>query len=93
MALRRGAVQVAVHLRPFEEVAALDHGAERRFGHEPVFAPVLFLAACGARVVCDTDTARCESSSSSAFTRLDLPAPLGAATTKQIAGGFHPPAF
>ena len=40
----------------------------------------------GARVVCDTDTARCESSSSSAFTRLDLPVPLGAATTKRLPG-------
>src|SRR5262245_2192519 len=40
----------------------------------------------GARVVCDTDTARCESSSSSALTRLDLPAPLGAATTNRLPG-------
>ena len=40
----------------------------------------------GARVVCDTDTHRCESSSSSALTRLDLPVPLGAATTKRLPG-------
>src|SRR5437016_11470774 len=38
------------------------------------------------RVVCDTDTTRCESSSSSDLTRLDLPAPLGAATTKRLPG-------
>src|SRR5438105_8323574 len=40
----------------------------------------------GLRVVCDTNTTRCESISSSDLTRLDLPAPLGAATTKRFPG-------
>ena len=40
----------------------------------------------GLRVVCETETTRCESSSSSDLTRLDLPAPLGAATTKRLPG-------
>ena len=40
----------------------------------------------GARVVCETEGCTCASSSSSALTRLDLPAPLGAATTKRLPG-------
>src|SRR5450830_1275745 len=40
----------------------------------------------GARVVWDTDGCTCESSSSKALTRLDLPAPLGAATTNRLPG-------
>src|SRR5438105_1152907 len=38
------------------------------------------------RVVCEIETTRWESSSSSAFTRLDLPAPLGAATANRFPG-------
>src|SRR5438552_5124951 len=49
----------------------------------------------GLRVVWEIDTTRCESISSSDLTRLDLPAPLGAATTKRFPGysitlGFEP---
>mmetsp|Transcript_60043 Transcript_60043/g.142154 ORF Transcript_60043/g.142154 Transcript_60043/m.142154 type:complete len:260 (-) Transcript_60043:529-1308(-) len=40
----------------------------------------------GAREVCEIETASRASSSSSALTRLDLPAPLGAATTKRLPG-------
>ena len=50
----------------------------------------------GRRVVCDTETASRESSSSSALTRLDLPVPLGAATQNRLPGvsiaGFSPKA-
>ncbi len=40
----------------------------------------------GGRVVCETEGCTAESSSISALTRLDLPAPLGAATTKMLPG-------
>src|SRR6185436_11068008 len=41
----RGAVEVAVHLGPLDELAALDHGAKGRLVDEVVFAALLVLAA------------------------------------------------
>jgi glutamate carboxypeptidase len=59
-------------------------------GDEEIGSPegraVIEAEARGARVVCDTEGCTWESSSSNALTRLDLPAPLGAATTKRFPG-------
>ena len=46
---------MAVHLGPFDELAALDHGAERRLVDEVVLAAVLLLAARRSRRVRDRD--------------------------------------
>mmetsp|Transcript_60043 Transcript_60043/g.142152 ORF Transcript_60043/g.142152 Transcript_60043/m.142152 type:complete len:345 (-) Transcript_60043:389-1423(-) len=51
----RGAVEVAVHLGPLEELAASRHRAELVGRDEPVLAPVLFLAARRTRGVRDRD--------------------------------------
>ena len=66
-----------MHLGPLDELAA--RRSSRRNSPRPTkwySRPVLLLAA-RLRVVCEIETTRCESSSSSALTRLDLPVPLG----------------
>ena len=49
-----------------------------------IVAAVASLPARGARVVCDTDSSMSGSRSSSALTRLVLPAPEGAQTMKRL---------
>ena len=54
LGLRR-AVEIAVHLRPLEEVAALDHAPERRHVDEVVLAAVLLAGARAAGRVRDAE--------------------------------------
>ena len=84
--LARGAVEVAVHLRPTRRTRRVRSWRGRRARLMKQYSRPSCSWPRGARVVCETDTARCESSSSSALTRLDLPAPLGAATQNRLPG-------
>src|SRR4029453_12150649 len=60
--------------------------ASNSWGETKKYSRPCFSWPRGGRVVWETEGWSCESSSSKALTRLDLPAPLGAATTKRLPG-------